>query len=173
MSSNKVPIMATISLSCSLDKTQVIFWNNLRNSEIKEKNETVHHSSYLQVFNQAITILARQVLPSGIEPVPAFSLSYVRSQETFVNLCHLTVPNDKRSIFKNFHSGYIFNKILQHTKRSTSQQTPCGKPRSGWPQVAKISTDGKGSNQTSVRLFPLVLSKTRNVCKSCPFSNNY
>ena len=53
---------------------------------------TIHHSSYLQVFSQAITILARQVLPSGIEPVPAFSLLYVRRQETFVNLCHIKVP---------------------------------------------------------------------------------
>ena len=113
-------IVATISLSCSLDKTQVIFWNNLRNSEIQKKNETVHHSSYFQVFNKAITILARQVLPSGIEPVPAFSLSYGRSQETFVNLCHRTFPKDKRSTFKNYHSGSIFNKILQQTKRSTS-----------------------------------------------------
>ena len=117
---NKVPIVATIWLSCLLDKTQVIFWKNLRNSEIKKKNETLHHSSYLQVLNQAITILARKVLPSGIEPVPAFSLSYVRSQETFVNLCHITFPKDKRSTFKNYHSGSIFSKILQQTKRSTS-----------------------------------------------------
>ena len=92
MSYNKVPIMVTIWLSCSLDKTQVIFWNNLRNSEIKKKNGTVHHSSYLQVFNHAITILGRQIFPSGIEPVPAFSLSYVRRKETFVNLCHINVP---------------------------------------------------------------------------------
>ena len=49
-------------------------------------------SSYLQVFNHAITILGRQILPSGIEPVPAFSLSYVRRQETFVNLCQINVP---------------------------------------------------------------------------------
>ena len=48
--------------------------------------------SYLQVLNQAITILARQVLRWGIEPVPAFSLSYVRRQETFVNFCHINVP---------------------------------------------------------------------------------
>ena len=125
------------------------------------------------MFDQAITILARQVLPSGIEPVQAFSLSYVRSQATFVNLCHITFPKDKRSTFKNYHSGSIFNKIPQQTKRSTSLQTPDGKPRSGWPQVAKISTDDKESNKTSVGLFPLVLSKTKNVCKSCPFLNNY
>ena len=31
--------MVTIWLSCSLDKTQVIFWNNLKNSEIKKKND--------------------------------------------------------------------------------------------------------------------------------------
>ena len=84
--------MVTIWLSSSLDKTQVIFWNNLKNSEIKKKNETVHLSSYLQVFIHAITILGRQILPSGIEPVPAFSLSYVRRQETFVNLCQINVP---------------------------------------------------------------------------------
>ena len=77
-----------------------------------KKNETIHHSSYLQVFNKAITILARQVLPSGIEPVPAFSLSLVQSQNTFVNLCHITFPKDKRSNFKNYHSGSILNKIL-------------------------------------------------------------
>ena len=88
--------------------------------KLKKKNETVHHSSYLQVFNEAITILAGQVLPSGIEPVPAFSLSFVGSQETFVNLCHITLPKDKRSAFKNYHSRSIFSKILQQTKRSTS-----------------------------------------------------
>ena len=49
----------------------------------------------MQVFNHAITILGRQVLPSGVKPVPVFSLSYVRRQETFVNLCHINVPKKK------------------------------------------------------------------------------
>ena len=52
-------------------------------NSFKTGNDTVHHSSYYQVFNHAITILGRQVLPSGIKPVPPFSP---------VSYTHLTLP---------------------------------------------------------------------------------
>ena len=45
---------------------------------------------------------------------------YVRRQETFVNLCHINVPEEIGSSFKNYKSPLNFNKILQKTNRSTS-----------------------------------------------------
>ena len=136
---------STIWLSCSLDKTQVIFWN-LRNS------------SPSAICRCSTRQLLSSILPSGIEPVPAFSLSYVPSQETFVNLCHITLPKDTRSTFKNYHSG-----STKYCNRLKDQ--PLSKHHTvnldGWPQVAKISTDDKERQPNECGSFPFGVIKDK------------
>ena len=98
------------------------------------------------MFDQAITILARQVLPSGIEPVPAFSLSYGRSQETFVNLCHITFPKDKRSTFKNYHQVQFSTKYCNRltdqplSKHHTVNLDLDGLKEPRYPRMTKRAT---------------------------------
>ena len=53
-----------------------------------------------------------------------------------------------------------------HSSVSTLFAIAC---RSGWPQKAKISTDGKESNQKSVGPFPFGVTKDNRRLKMLPF----
>ena len=119
MSSNNVPIVATIWLLCLLDKKQVIFWIKKSNfKDVKTNTKTVCHSRYFQAVNQASIILPRQILTSRVDLVPHFSRWYVGKQETFVNLCHINVPKKTRQPSKTITQVQFLTK---YSNRLTDQ----------------------------------------------------
>ena len=60
-----------------------------------ERKKKVYNTRYFQAVNHPSTTLARQGLTSGIERDPVLSLWYDRTQETFVNLCHIGLRKGK------------------------------------------------------------------------------
>ena len=157
----------------------MLAWQN-KTSLLKQPKQVNHvlKKDYLLRYYQQLyhtnTILAQQTYTLGIKRVPPFFpvvcfwVGDVRKSLSY-----------KRSLRKNGHPlktinhDQFFNKILQQTNRSTSWQKLYGKVIPGWPQKGKVSTDYKDINQTSVGPFSLLWSKTGDVCKSWPFSNNY
>ena len=85
--------MVTIWLSCSLDKTQVIFWNNLRNSEIRKKMKQSIIQGICRCSTTQLLSSANSFFSLGDRTSPSFfpvvcsktgdarkSLPYLRSQ---------------------------------------------------------------------------------------------
>ena len=92
----------------------------------------------------------------------------------FVHLCHIVVPKGK-----NGQPSTIINHVQFVTKYSN---TLIDKPLSKNYRVnvdldgqkkGKKSMDEAEIKRTTLDPFPVLLSQTRNVCKSWPFSENY
>ena len=116
---------------------------------------------------------ADRFCPRGSSQSQPFSLSYVRRQETFVNLCQINVLKDKRLTFKTITQVQFSTKYCNRQKdqplskhhRVNLDVDGLKQPR--YPRMKKRAI------KRVVALFSLVLSKTRDVCKFCSFSNNY